>query len=155
MSSLSHFLTFFIQNKLASGVWHHTTVDKCVQGVPIPLPPIHSRTGQCHIPNLYIFKIPHQFQIKHARFQITNFICPLPVTCLLSQGGDQFFFHKRSRGPPKLGPRATSGPRASFWSSLVYGMVPLFGSPVECTNGRNARLKLRRQPLAFKTTSRG
>ena len=32
-------------------------------------PPIHSITGQCQTPNLYIFLIPHQFQIYMQDFR--------------------------------------------------------------------------------------
>ena len=40
-----------------------------LQGVPIPCAPLHSITGQGHTPNLYIFMIPHQFQIYMQDFR--------------------------------------------------------------------------------------
>ena len=38
-------------------------------GCPDTLCPLHSITGQCQTPNLYIFLIPHQFQIYMQYFR--------------------------------------------------------------------------------------
>ena len=52
--------TLYTKTKKAFLCSHNTSV----QGVPIPCAPLHSITGQGHTPNLYIFMIPHQFQIN-------------------------------------------------------------------------------------------
>ena len=42
------------------------------------------------------FHDPTKNPDKHARFQIANLICILPVPCLPSQGGAQFIFYLNS-----------------------------------------------------------
>ena len=61
-----------------------------IQGVPIPCtPPPQHNWARPHAKPIY-FHDPTSIQNLHARFQITNLICLLPVTWFMMRGRAHF-----------------------------------------------------------------